>query len=76
MSERLKKTRIVKFEEDYKAGGRLIYAKGSEHPIHESTVETLQKQGVKFKSEKVDIDAMISKAKTEFEKSEKEAATS
>lgn len=70
MSERLKKTRIVKFKEDYKAGGRIIYKKDSEHPIHEKTVETLQKQGVKMDVKTVDIEKLTEKAKAAFDKAQ------
>lgn len=67
MSERLKKSRIVKFQEDYSAGGILIYKKDSEHPIHQDTVDLLKKAGAKFKVEKIDIEKVTEAAKKAFE---------
>lgn len=76
MSNRLDNTRIVKFEEDYPnfpkgTAGRVIYAKGSEHPIHYKTVEKLEARGVKMKVSKFDEKAEIQKAKDELEKNKK-----
>ena len=42
-------TRIVTFKEDYKIkGGKIVYAKGSEHAIHKVNVEKLEAKGVKM----------------------------
>lgn len=74
MSQKLKTTRLVTFEEDYTAGGMLIYKKDSEHAIHFKTADMLKGQGVKMKIKKVDIEAANEKAKIAFEKAAKEEA--
>lgn len=71
MSNRLDNTRIVTFEENYPKEakeGKVIYAKGSTHPIHFKTVEKLQEKKVKMKVEKFDEKTEVAKAKEAFEK--------
>jgi len=61
---KIKKSRKVTFEQDYKTkNGTVIYAKGSEHFIHEKTVEKLKSQKVKMQVSKIDYDASVDKAK-------------
>lgn len=74
MSNRLKKTRIVTFKEDYKdKKGKIIYKKGSEHPVHEKTVDVLLEGGAKISHKKFDYETAIEKAKQEFEEAEDKA---
>lgn len=69
MSNRLKNTKIVTFKEDYKLnGGQVVYAKGSEHPIHKDQVEKLKKNGAKFDAKDFDM----SRLDTEKHKFEQE----
>jgi len=75
MSNRLDNTRVVTFEENYPKDskpGKEIYLKGSTHPIHFKTVEKLEAKKVKMKVEKFDEKTEVAKAKSEFEKANKQ----
>ena len=67
MSNRLDNTRVVKFKADYPKKGKVIYAKGSEHPIHFKTVETLKKNGAEMDVKEFDQKKAIAEAKKTFE---------
>lgn len=72
MNNRIKNTRVVKFEEDFNPSGKkVLYAKDSEHAIHVKLVEKLQTKKVKMKVSKFDFDKAVEKAQKQLEKNKK-----